>query len=487
MKNTLLQKHRHCFSISFVLLAFVFCSTSAAQTPPNPSENRLPDWTSKVGARRAPQKTKIFWANDYGANADGVTLSTDAIQKAINACAVKGGIVAFKPGNYLTGALFLKTGVHLRVDENVTLLGSQEEKDYPRIQTRVAGIEMPWLAGLINVNDAKNVKISGGGTIDGQGKKWWDKYWALRKEYEPKGLRWASDYDAERVRLMVVWQSSDVTVENLSLKRSGFWTVQVVYSDHVSVDGIKISDNEGPSTDGVDVDSSSYVLIKNCDIDNNDDDICLKAGRDFDGLRVARPTEYVVVRDNLIRRGGGVLSFGSETSGGIRHVVAVNNRGIGTKEGVRFKSAKTRGGYVEDVLVDGLKMENVPLPFTFTLNWNPSYSYAAIPAGMTNVPPYWIVMNTPVTPVERGYCRFRNITIRNVEITGAKQIFTASGLPEKYIENVKFENVTARGNAAGSIEYAKDWTMRNVKLQTADGEAVKISSSERIGSPVVTK
>ena len=488
MKTANPSNNSRFFWLLMLFFATFFGAASAASSSLNAAENRLPDWTKKVGARKSPAKTKIFSANDYGAKPDGATVSTAAIQKAIDACAKNGGgIVRFKPGIYTTGAIFLKNNVHLRVDDNVTLIGSQNEADYPKIPTRVAGIEMPWLAGLINVNDAVNVKISGGGTIDGDGKKWWDKYWTLRKEYEPKGLRWASDYDAERVRLMVIWQSSDVTIENLSLKRSGFWTVQVVYSDHITIDRVKISDNEGPSTDGVDIDSSSYVLVKNCDIDNNDDDICLKSGRDADGMRVNRPTEYVVVRDNTIRRGGGVLSFGSETSGGIRHVVALNNQGIGTKEGVRFKSAKTRGGYVTDVLVDGLKMENVPLPFTFTLNWNPSYSYATIPTGMTNVPPYWIVLNTPITPPEKGFCEFRRITIRNIEITGAKQIFTASGLPEKTINDVSFENVTAEGTAAGSIEYAKDWTMRNVKLRTASGEAVKISNGERVESPTVTK
>lgn len=448
----------------------------------------LPVWVDKVGSRSEPKKNKIFWANSFGANGDGKTLSTRAIQQAIAACSKNGGgTVAFKPGNYLTGAIFLKSNINLRVDENVTLLGSQDEKDYPEIPTRVAGIEMPWLAALINVNEARNVKISGGGTIDGQGKKWWDKYWTLRKEYEPKGLRWASDYDAERVRLMVVWKSSDVTIENLSLKRSGFWTVQVAYSDHVTVDKIKISDNEGPSTDGVDIDSSSYVLVQNCDIDNNDDDICLKSGRDADGLRVNRPTEYVVIRDNLIRRGGGVLSFGSETSGGIRHVVALNNQGIGTKEGVRFKSAKTRRGFVEDVLIRGLKMQNVPTPFSFTLNWNPSYSYATIPKDAKNIPPHWTVLSTPVTPIERGFCDFRNITIEDVEATGAKQIFSASGLPQKLIQNVKFINVSAQGSEAGSIEYAKNWTMQNVKLQTAKGENVKISNSENVQTPQTLK
>jgi len=345
----------------------------------------------------------------------------------------------------------------------------------------VAGIEMKWPAALINVNEQRNVKISGGGTIDGNGKKWWDRYWALRREYEPRGLRWASDYDAERVRLMVIWKSSDVTIENLSLKRSGFWTVQVVYSDHVTVDRIKITDNGGPSTDGVDIDSSSYVLVQNCDIDNNDDDICLKAGRDYDGLRVNRPTEYVVIRNNITRHGGGIISFGSETSGGIRHVVAYNNRGIGTNEGVRFKSAKTRGGYVEDVLIRDLKMENVPVPFSFTLNWNPSYSYATIPKDSVNIPAHWIALSTKVEPPERGYCEFRNIRIENVEIVNAGQIFSAKGLPEKPIVNVSFANVTAQGVDAGSIEYAHNWTMRNVKLKTKG--PLKISNAQNVESP----
>ena len=473
------------FILTFIVCA-VFSSASAHKKIVF-SPDKLPHWIKNVGARTEPKSKKIFWANDFGAIADGKTISTKAINKAIDECAKKGGIVAFKDGEYLTGAIFLKSNVHLRVDAGVILIGSQDEADYPELPTRVAGIEMKWLAGLINVNDAKNVKISGNGTIDGNGKKWWDKYWTLRKEYEPKGLRWASDYDAERVRLMVIWKSSDVKVENISLKRSGFWTVQVVYSDHVTVDKVKISDNEGPSTDGVDIDSSSYVLVQNCDIDNNDDDICLKAGRDYDGLRVNRPTEYIVIRDNLIRRGGGILSFGSETSGGIRHVVALNNRGIGTKEGIRFKSAKTRGGFVEAILVRGLKMENVPLPFTFTLNWNPSYSYSTIPEGMKNIPTYWTVINTPVVPIERGYCQFRNIKIENIEITGANRIFTAEGLPDKRIQNVTFSNITAQGKEAGSIEFAEDWKMQNVTIKTDSGENVKISNSQNVDTPKVLK
>jgi polygalacturonase len=481
--RTLLAKHS-----VFVIFLFACAGSVPAQARFTTSSNGLPEWVKHVGARSQPNDKRVFSANSFGAINDRATDSTAAIQRAIDACAkAGGGIVAFKPGSYMTGSIFLKSNVHLRIDTKVTLIGSQDDAAYPSIWTRVAGIEMRWPAALINVNDQKNVKLSGGGTIDGQGQKWWDKYWNLRLDYDPRGLRWASDYDAQRVRLMVVWKSADVTIDNLSLKRAGFWTMQVVYSDYITVSGVKISENKGPSTDGVDIDSSSHVLVEHCDIDNNDDDICLKAGRDYDGLRVNRPTEYIVVRNNITRHGSGMLSFGSETSGGIRKVVAYQNQGIGTTEGIRFKSAKTRGGFVEDVLVRDIKMENVLLPFTFTLNWNPSYSYATIPKDLTDIPPHWKVLSTPVTPPERGLCEFRNITIENVRIVGAGSIFSASGLVEKPIANVSWLNVTAQGNAAGIIEHARNWTMKNVKLQTADGEAVKLSDCDMVGAPEVVR
>ncbi|HEX3084863.1 MAG TPA: glycosyl hydrolase family 28 protein, partial [Pyrinomonadaceae bacterium] len=248
--------HSRMALLTIAFASLVILGTSPPTFAKDPDD--FPKWVKDAGSRGALKSRRIVVVKSTG---DGVANSTKAIQQAIDDCANgNGGTVTFKPGQYVTGALFLKSNVYLRVDQGVTLLGSQDDADYPSIPTRVAGIEMKWPAALINVNDAKNVKISGGGTIDGRGEKWWAKYGALRREYEPKGLRWASDYDAERVRLMVIWKSSDVVVENLSLKRSGFWTVQVVYSDHITVDGVKITDNKGPSTDGVDIDSSSYVL-----------------------------------------------------------------------------------------------------------------------------------------------------------------------------------------------------------------------------------
>ena len=147
---------------------------------------------------------KIISANTYGAKGDGTTLNTTAIQKAIDAAAKANGTVTLKPGTYLTGSLFLKSGVTLDIPEGVTLIGSEKLEDYPELPTRIAGIEMTWPAALINARDQHNVTITGKGTIDGDGPIWWKSYWDLRATYEPKGLRWASDYDAKRPRLIAL-------------------------------------------------------------------------------------------------------------------------------------------------------------------------------------------------------------------------------------------------------------------------------------------
>lgn len=469
-----------------VLLSLSIVREARAQTKALPNQESLPSWVNETGSRVEPESRRIFTANSFGAVGDGVRKSTKPIQEAIDACAkAGGGIVTLKPGRYVTGALFLKTNVHLRLDREVVLLGSQDDADYPSIPTRVAGIEMNWPAALINVNDQQNVKIDGNGTIDGRGEKWWNRYRDLRGDYDPKGLRWAADYDAQRVRLMVIWKSQDVTVQGLNLQRSGFWTVHVVYSEHVTVDGVKITMNGGPSTDGVDIDSSRYVRVENCDIDTEDDDICLKAGRDTDGMRVNRPTEYIYIRNNIARHGNSIISFGSETSGGIRNVVAEHNRGISNFDGIRFKSARTRGGFVEDVLIRDLTMDQLNIAFVFDLNWHPDYSYASIPKGVTDIPASWAVLAAPVTPPERGFCEIRNITIQDVTITRARRIFSAKGLLEKPLTNVTLVNISAQGGMAGRITYARNWTIRNLRIKTFPGDDVVISDSENVPAVVV--
>ncbi|HEX6509187.1 MAG TPA: glycosyl hydrolase family 28 protein, partial [Chloroflexota bacterium] len=312
------------------------------------------------------------YANDFGAKPDGATLSTTAIQKAIDTGAPKRHTVSFKPGTYLTGALFLKTGVTFEIPEGVTLTGAQDLKDFPELPTRIAGIEMTWPAALINVRDQHDVTITGKGTIDGNGQIWWKNYRDLRAEYEPKGLRWASDYDAKRVRLSLIQNSYNVHYGGgLLLKRPGFWTVQVLYSHDVVIDGLTIRANaeptgapgeilRGPSTDGIDIDSSHDIDVSHADIENNDDALCLKSGRDADGLRVNRPTYNIKVHNSVIRRGAAAITIGSETSGGFHNIEAWNlTAESGVPNGVLFKSAHTRGGTATDIRIHDLTLNGV--------------------------------------------------------------------------------------------------------------------------------
>ncbi|MDR3734084.1 MAG: glycoside hydrolase family 88 protein [Acidobacteriaceae bacterium] len=431
----------------------------------------------------ATPPAKEFSVSAYGAKGDGVALDTAAIQRAIDAAAVHGGTVTFPAGTYLSGAIFVKSNVTLRIDKGVTLIGSQQLKDYPLMPTRVAGIEMTWPAALVNIYKQTNAAITGDGTIDGDGKVWWDGYWALRKIDDPKGLRWAADYDAKRPRLIQIFDSSNVKLEGLNLRRSGFWTVHICYSHDVTVDRITIRNNEGghgPSTDGIDIDSSRKILVQHADIAVNDDALCLKAGRDSDGLRVNRPTEDVVLRDSIIREGAAGVTIGSETSGGFRNIEAYNLTTLAkVPVGILFKSAHTRGGWAENISIHDMVMTGTPVVFRVTMNWNPSYSYAKIPEGMTEYPAYYKVLSTPV-PEAQGIAHFHDVHIWNIEAEGAKTAFEVDAYPSVPLERFQLEHLKIEAQHAGHIANAKDWTFADVSLKIADGSSVSLQDSTNV-------
>lgn len=437
-----------------------------------------------VAASFALASPRTYLVNDFGAVGDGKTLETAALQKALDAAAVKGGTVTLKPGTYLTGSLFLKSGVTLDVPEGATILGSERAEDYPLLPTRVAGIEMTWPAALINVRNQHDVTITGTGTIDGDGPIWWKSYWDLRAGYEPRGLRWASDYDARRPRLMLVQESNHVTVGGgIHLRRAGFWTLQILYSAQVHVDGVVIRNNEGgkgPSTDGIDIDSSHDILVEHADIDVNDDALCLKSGRDADGLRVNQPTENVVLRDSIIRTGAAAVTIGSETSGGFRNIEAYNLTALaGVPNGVLFKSARTRGGSARDIRIHDLKLDGVAIPIRINMNWNPSYSYAEIPAGLKDVPLYYHVLATPV-PEEKGLPHFADVHIWNIYATGAKTAILVAAYPNATLDNFTLDHLEIEAKTAGNIANAHNWKLSDNTIRTTDNSVVKFTESSGV-------
>jgi polygalacturonase len=448
---------------------------------PVKEDAKAPDlrWAEKAGARKIPKGKKIYNVSDFGARNDSLTINSKQIQAAIDACSAGGGgIVTFNPGSYITGSIFIKKGVTLQIGKNTQLLGSQDITDYPEIDTRIAGVEMKWPAALINVLDQERAAITGEGTIHARGKPFWDKYWTMRRDYEKKGLRWIVDYDCKRPRTLLISGSSDITVSGLTFKQAGFWTVQILYSKNVTVNGITILNNidgSGPSTDGIDIDSSSWILVENSTIDCNDDDFCLKAGRDADGLRVNRPTEYIVLRNCTALRGAGLVTCGSETSGGIRNVLAYNMTANGTTNCINFKSAITRGGTVENIYVHDITMNNVGTMLRATMDWNPAYSYSTLPKEYSydSIPAHWKVMLQKVEP-EQGTPHFRNVWLWNMKGSVRGSAVSISGMRESPIENYFLNDISIEARNPGDLSFARGWRFKNVSVKSSSPGELKV-------------
>ncbi len=427
---------------------------------------------------------RTFDAADFGAVGDGEAINTRPIQAAIDAAAgAAGGTVVLRPGVYLSGSLFVKSNVTLLIGRGVTIKGLRDIAAYPLVRTRVAGIEMEWPAGLLNIYREKNARITGEGLVDGDGKVFWDSYWAMRRDYDPKDLRWAADYDCRRPRLIHVYDAEAVEVSGLNLARSGFWTVHVCYSRDVKVSDLIIRNNlggRGPSTDGIDIDSSERVLVERCDLSVNDDAICIKAGRDWDGLRVARPCRQVKIRDCIVRDALAGMTFGSETSGGFEDIEVSGLRiEYPVPLGIFFKSGHTRGGVINNIALKNIHLQDVATLFRVNLNWYPNYSYAQIPAGITDIPDYWRALATPV-PREQGIPRIRDVRLSDIKAVGGKIGFEAAAYEEAPLRDFTFDRLDWDVREAGTIANADNWRFSDCRIDTLDGTGPKVTASRGV-------
>lgn len=406
---------------------------------------------------------------EYGACNDGSKITTKCIQRAIDDAYKSESEVYIPRGIYLISSIFLKSNVSLFLDDGAVLLGIAEETEYPIVFTRVAGVEMQWYAGIINITDCENVKICGNGIVDGQGEYWWNKYWGqdrkggMRSKYEEQGLRWAVDYDCKRVRNVVVFNSNKVELLDFSSRRSGFWNVHICYSENVHINSLNIDENQGPSTDGIDIDSCNNVLVENCKISCNDDNICIKSGRDADGLRVNRVCKNIIIKNCKLYKGAGI-TLGSETSGGIKCVEIENIGFKGTDCGFRIKSAKTRGGTIEDIKVNNLYMHNVKCAFCFEFNWHPLYSYCNIPDNYTDsIPEHWNILLEQVSD-ERGLPHANGIEVSNVVAENVHTAFNILGLKESPFDNFVFNNISINAEEHGEISNINGLIFNNVAI-----------------------
>lgn len=413
---------------------------------------------------------------DFDAVPDATSLSTQAIQRAIDSASA-GDTLLIPAGRFLTGSLFLKSHLTLELAENAVLLGSPHLEDYPFIETRVAGIDMRWPAAILNVNQCHNVTITGSGTIDGQGAIWWRKFWGddenggMLADYSQRGLRWVVDYDCERPRNLVVYQSESVMLDGFQSRESGFWNIHICYSKQVRLQGLSVQNSAGPSTDGIDIDSSQQVRVENCTVSCNDDNICVKAGRGAEAQQLARTAREITIRRCTLLKGSGI-TLGSETSGGIEEVIIEHNHFSGTGVGFRIKSARNRGGWIKNIIVRHMTLEDVCYPFMLQLNWFPQYSYSE-QSGETAQPPHWQKLAAGVEG-EAGLTRVENITISHIssqltQPTVFSRAFFIEGAAERPIEGLCFSDVALQAQEFGKIAGVNKLVFERV---TVDAPAV---------------
>jgi polygalacturonase len=379
----------------------------------------------------------------YGAVADGQTLATAAIQKAIDACAAQGGGTVVVPaGRWVTGALFFASGVELHLESGATLVASRNVEDFPLVQSRWEGQTRTVHAPLIGGEGLTRIALTGRGTVDGQGDAWWGPFRAKK-------------LDHPRPRLIAFTGCRDVLIDGVHLVNSPAWTVNPVSCSDVRIHGITIHNpSDSPNTDGINPDSCNNVIISDCLVSVGDDCITIKSGTEDESADKLTPCRDIVITNCILERGHGGLVIGSEMSGGVKNLVLSNCIFRGTDRGIRLKSRRGRGGTVENIRVSNVIMEDVLCPLTLNL-----YYHCNGGRGVD------AVSNRQALPVTSATPAFKQISLTGIRATGVKLAAAwVWGLPEAPIEGLSLKDV--------SIVMDEAWAVVG-EVEMADGvEAV---------------
>lgn len=258
---------------------------------------------------------KQYVVTDYGVKNDSTIVQTEALQAIINKAAQEqGGVIVIPQGTFLSGALFFKQGTHLMVEEGGKLKGSERIADFPILETRIEGQTCKYFSALINADGVDGFTITGKGAIDGNGYHYWNEFW-IRRKWNPQ----CTNKDAQRPRLVYISNSKNVTLQDVHLQNSPFWTNHIYRCDHVRfLDCSILAPTEGvkaPSSDAIDIDVCHDVLVNGCFMTVNDDAIAIKGGKGTwaDKAPENGPNYNILIQNCRYGKVHGCLTLGSES------------------------------------------------------------------------------------------------------------------------------------------------------------------------------
>lgn len=453
MSNHLFKRLSLAFPVLFILFLLNSC-LAKKQADANFGESFPMEEMLRIekSIKEPVFKNVTYNILDFGAVADGKTMATASIKKAIETCSKNGGGKVLVPaGKYLTGPIHLENNVNLHIAEGAELLFSTNPDDfYPLVHTSFEGMELMNYSPLIYAKNKKNIAITGKGTLNGQASK--ENWWAWKgKTSEGSIYGWnpgdPSQLDEGNLPLLMKmsednvpiakrtfgngkylrpnfiepFECENVLIKDINIINAPFWIIHPLKSKNIIVDGVNIK-SHGPNNDGCDPEYSQNVLIKNTTFNTGDDCIAIKAGRDAEGRRVGIMTENVIVRDCKMIDGHGGVVIGSEMSAGVKNVF-VYNCFMDSPEldrAIRLKTNTRRGGVVDGFFVKNLTVGQVK---EAVLHITMNYGIYANQTGNF------------IPTIKNIY--LENVTVKN---SGKYAIF-ADGLENSKIENITFKNV----------------------------------------------
>lgn len=298
-----------------LLTLLVTCTLCHAKKQVWPDGTPIDKWFTDTTRVDVSTLGPRYVLTDHGVLTDTTLIQTKRIQAVIDLASQHGGGVIVVPrGLFKTGALFFRPKTHLLLEEGAMLKGSDRIADYPIQTTRIEGETCKYFTALINADGVDGFTITGPGTIDGNGEHYWREFW-IRRQWNPK----CTNKDAQRPRLTYISNCRNVTVQDVRLQNSPFWTNHVYRSDHVRFLGCNIyAPTEGlkaPSSDAIDLDACHDVLVHGCQMNVNDDAVVLKGGKGtYADKDSTNGSNYnIIIEDCHYGTVHGCLTVGSES------------------------------------------------------------------------------------------------------------------------------------------------------------------------------
>jgi polygalacturonase len=452
-------------------------------------------------------KADTFNIKSFGAVNDGITLNTTSINKAIAACSQKGGGVVLVPGGlWLTGPIELKNNVNLHINRDAVLMFSADFNQYPIVEGYYEGVKAGRCQSPISGRNLENIAITGTGIVDGNGDAWrmvkreklnttqWGlkiasggllsadgKTWypseksvkgstakepgVLKEGVTLKDFEVYKDY--LRPNMVALYSCNKVLLEGVTFQNSPAWNLHPFLCSNITLRGVSVKNPwYAQNGDGIDLESSDLALIENSTFDVGDDGICIKSGKDAQGRKLGKATQDVIVRNCIVYHAHGGFVIGSEMSGGAKNIFVYNCSFMGTDVGLRFKTARGRGGVVEKIYVDNINMKDIASEAVLFDMYYEAKDPVVL-AGEVREQPKVVMM-----PVTEATPQFKDFHVSNIYCSGAQTALFIRGLPEMNINNIYLDNMVITAKKGIVCTQASDIHIKNFKMILADTKPV---------------